>query len=75
MAANTVNVQVLQDGNPVEGVSVNVMASDGTVSDVTDNAGSVEVVVNGSYVRVAVNGVTLDEIYQVSQGPIVIELN
>ena len=74
-AVNQVNVTVLENGAPVEGAMVEVLASDGVTSYVTDQSGEAVGELNGLYFRLKVNGQVVDGGYHVEDGPVTVELN
>ncbi|MBD3337430.1 MAG: hypothetical protein GF355_18100 [Candidatus Eisenbacteria bacterium] len=74
-AAGTVSVQVLDGDDPVEGIPVEIIASDGSQSGLTQADGSFTVEITGKYFRIRVQDTVLDGIYQIDDSPIVVDLN
>jgi uncharacterized protein YfaS (alpha-2-macroglobulin family) len=75
VAANLVQVQVVDNGVPVQGVPVSIMASNGQVTQVTNADGMVSADLNGNYYRLKVNGVALAQGYVANGQTVVIDLN
>lgn len=73
-AASTVRVQVVENDVPLEAVSVNVLASNGTFADITDGNGEISLDISGQYFRLVVNGVTLDGGYEATGQMLVIDV-
>ena len=75
MAANRVEVRVLQDGNPVEGAAVDVIVSSGVVSGVTDAKGVFVTDISGNYFRLKVEGKVEVAGYPTTDSPVTVVLD
>lgn len=75
VAANLVQVQVTENGVPVQGVPVSIMASNGQVTQVTNAEGMVAADLSGNYFRLKVNGVALPTGYRADGQLVVVDLN
>jgi hypothetical protein len=74
-AANTVDIQVLDDGAPAEDVVVEVIASNESVSGTTDAEGNFTIDIDGNYYRLKVQDTIFAEPFRVEDGPVLVELN
>jgi hypothetical protein len=74
-SAAIVDVQVVMNGSPVEGATVDVFASDGAYSGITESDGTFSADIRGKYFRVRVNELTVDGVHNVNEGTIVVELS
>lgn len=75
LATNPVTVVVLDNGNGVEGVVVEVLASEGGYTFVTDLDGMVQADLSGQYFRLKVNGTAVEGSFSIADSPVTIELN
>jgi hypothetical protein len=73
-AASTVKVQVVENELPQESVSVQVLASDGTFSDITDVNGEIALDIAGKYFRLVVNGQVVDGGFEATGQTVVVDL-
>lgn len=75
MAVNQVTVTVVSNDQPVPGVVVQIVASDGASSYITDDNGNATAELNGQYFRVRVNDALQPGLYSVQDSPVVISIN
>ena len=75
MAATTVDLQLVQDGQPVGNAQIEVLGSAGMTPITTDAEGMAHFEFSGKYFRVHVNGQTLTDTYQAGQGLVVVEIH
>lgn len=74
-AANDIEVVVLNDGVPMEGMLVEVLASSGVVSGVTDSEGLAQLSIDGNGFRVRINGeLMVDGAFILENSPVFVEL-
>jgi hypothetical protein len=74
LAAGTVTIRVLNEGVPEEGAVVELIASDGTVSGVTNDTGEFTTDISGRYFRLKVQDTVFAEPFLVEDSPVVVEL-
>jgi hypothetical protein len=79
LAANQVDVVVLQQGVPVENTPIDIMSAEGAVSGYTDEIGRFGGQIEGTFFRVRVildeSGFYNSGLFQSSDSPVVIELS
>ena len=74
-AANTITVKVLQKGQPVQGASVEVLASDGSAVYTTNQSGTITADLTGKVFRLKVNNLAQAGLHSVSEHSVTISLN
>lgn len=75
LAANTVNLKVVDNGQPVSGVQVEIMSSTGATQHVTNDQGLVASSTDGKYFRVKLNGAIVDGLFLAGQDLVTVEIN
>lgn len=75
LAANTVNLKVVDNGQPVSGVQVEILSSTGATQHVTNGQGIVTSSTDGKYFRVKLNGAIVNGIYLAGQNLVTVEIN
>ncbi len=75
LAANTVTIRVTENNRPVDGVIVEIYASDGASSFVTGADGEVTPELNGKVFRIKVNGVLQAGLHQTTEGTINVQIH
>jgi hypothetical protein len=73
-AAGTVTIQVVQGDQGIQGVPVEVLASDGSQSYITDQNGECVSEISGVYFRLKVNDEVLPDLHAVSEGTVVVSV-
>lgn len=75
LATNPVTVVVLDNGVGVEGIVVEVLASEGGYTFVTDQDGMIQAELGGQYFRLKVNGEVVGSGFHIADSPVTLELN
>ena len=75
MAANRVEVRVMDQGSPAVGVAVDVIVSSGVISGVTDESGTFVTDIAGSFFRVRVTGASETLGYTTAESPVTVNLD
>lgn len=75
LAVNQVTVTVVNNDQPVPGVVVQVIASDGAGSYITDDNGSITAELSGKYFRLKVNEELQAGLYSIADSPVVVSIH
>lgn len=75
LAATSVDLKLVNNGQPVGGAQIEILSTAGVIQTVTDENGMAQFELAGKYFRVHVNGQTLNAAYQGGQGLVVVEIN
>jgi len=75
LAVNQVTVTVVANDQPVPGVAVQVIATDGVGSYITDDNGSITAELNGKYFRLKVNDALQPGLYSIQDSPVVVSIH
>ena len=75
LAATSVDLQVVNNGQPVGGAQIEILNTTGMIQTTTDVNGFAHIQMSGRSFRVHVNGQTLNTVYQAGQGLVVVEIN
>jgi len=74
-AATSVDLQLVNNGQPVGGAQIEILGSAGLTETTTDANGLSQFELSGKYFRVHVNGQTLNTVYQAGQGLVVVDIS
>jgi hypothetical protein len=75
LAATSVDLKLVNNGQPVGGAQIEILSTTGMVQTTTDANGMAQFDLSGKYFRVHVNGRTLNAAYQGGQGLVVVDIN
>jgi hypothetical protein len=74
-AATSVDLQLVDNGQPVGGAQIEILSTTGMTETTTDANGLAHFQMTGKFFRVHVNGQTLNAAYEAGQGLVVVEIN
>lgn len=74
LAATSVDLKLVNNGQAVGGAQIEVLTTDGMTQLTTDGNGLAHFQMSGKYFRVHVNGQTLNGTYQSGQGLVVVDI-
>jgi hypothetical protein len=75
MAATSVDLKLVNNGQPVGGAQIEILGTAGMIETTTDANGMAHFELTGKYFRVHVEGRTLNAAYQGGQGLVVVDIN
>lgn len=75
MAATSVDLKLVNNGQPVGGAQIEILSTSGVTQATTDQQGMTHFELSGKYFRVHVNGQTLNAVYQAGQGLVTVDIH
>ncbi len=75
LAATSVDLKLVNNGQAVGGAQIEILGSAGMTESTTDANGMAHFEFSGKYFRVHYNGQTLNAVYQAGQGLVVVDIN
>ncbi len=75
LAAGSVTIRVTENGRAVDGIAVEIYASNGATTYVTDANGEVAPELTTRYFRIKVNGVLQSGLHNVDEGTITVRID